>query len=151
MPWNYWFKCTIFFRLHGKVLFIHKSYDYMLWNYLLICYSNNWYFLYFFSQISTSVWTLICVQTVQLVSTLKAPTNVDVLQDSRDLSVARVGNRFKNKKSDKNYDVLFITSGYFFTFLLIYLFIAAVIGMAIIQCFLEKLTCLYSKVGLTGI
>lgn len=45
-----------------------------------------------------SVWTLICVQTVQLVSTLKAPTNVDVLQDSRDLSVARVGNRFKNKK-----------------------------------------------------
>lgn len=88
---------------------------------------------------------------MQLVSTLKAPTNVDVLQDSRDLSVARVGNRFKNKKSDKNYDVFFITSGYFFTFLLIYLFIAAVIGMAIIQCFLEKLTCLYSKVGLTGI
>lgn len=71
-------------------------------------------FFNFLSQISTSVWTLICVQTVQLVSTLKAPTNVDVLQDSRDLSVARVGNRFKNKKSDKNYDVLFITSGYFF-------------------------------------
>lgn len=88
---------------------------------------------------------------MQLVSTLKAHTNVDVLQDSRDLSVARVGNRFKNKKSDKNYDVLFITSGYFFTFLLIYLFKAAVIGMAIIQCFLEKLACLYSKVGLTGI
>lgn len=71
-------------------------------------------FFIFFSQISTSVWTLICVQTVQLVSTLKAPTNVDVLQDSRDLSVARVGNRFKNKKSDKNYEVLFTTSGYFF-------------------------------------
>lgn len=108
-------------------------------------------FFIFFSQISTSVWTLICVQTVQLVSTLKAPTNVDVLQDSRDLSVAGVGNRYRNKKSDKNYEVLFTTSGYFFKLLLIYLFIAAVIGMAIIQCFLEKLTCLYSKVGLTGI
>lgn len=71
-------------------------------------------FFIFFSQISTSVWTLICVQTVQLVSTLKAPTNVDVLQDLRDLSVARVGNRFKNKKSDKNNEVLFTTPGYFF-------------------------------------
>lgn len=59
----------------------------------------------FFSQISMNVWTLIFVQMVRLVSTLKAPTNVDVLEDSRDLSVARVGNCFINKKSDENYEV----------------------------------------------
>lgn len=59
----------------------------------------------FFSQISMNVWTLISVQMVRLVSTLKAPTNVDVLEDLRDLSVARVGNCFINKKSDENYEV----------------------------------------------
>lgn len=59
----------------------------------------------FFSQISMNVWTLIFVQMVRLVSTLKAPTNVDVLEDSRDLSVARVGNCFISKKSDENYEV----------------------------------------------
>lgn len=48
-----------------------------------------------------SVWILIFVQTVRPVSTLKAPTNVDVLQDSRDLSVARVGNCFKNRRAMK--------------------------------------------------